>query len=497
MEHAAARWEVCFTLPAQDAASDAPAVDESDPVSLLRTAARERASGPGHPYRALAYLDAADAALAASVDAPEWCAGVSAILRARQQRALGRISASRATLAAAREAIDASGLPFAERLRLTGVARVDEGVCAALAGEVPAALDAVAHGVALLGDTLPQVRGEAHGVAAVLGVLTGRLAFADENLGRGQGDGQVADPDSVAGVPAELARVLLAAERSSDPQQPRIRRVIERARGTEYGGLALVTLAYVLEADGDHEQAMHVLWQADEAKDDYPECALVKFSALGVWLPTLVARHDLATALGALREVQPDPTHAVCPGSWEARVLLETGDFARAIELTRPCLQLGLDHAARSYGHALAVHAAALGAVRDTESADAVFARALSLAAVTGLRRIFTTLPPDRMSELLQRAASAPLPDASLQVVREIDAMLKPAPLPPVTLLSSRERVVLEQLVSGRSVHQIAWALSVSPNTVKTQTRSVYRKLGVASRESAVERARILGLVDI
>ena len=496
MDDATAGWERCFALPA--AASGALAVraldglDETDAESLLVVAAQERAGGVGHPYRALAYVDAADAALAGSSAAPAWCRPVAALLRARQQRALGRISAARATLAAARETIDASQLPFAERLRLTGVARVDEGLCEALAGEVPAALDALAHGVALLGGTLPEVRGEAHGMAAVLGVLTGRLAFADESLAEVAG----CHPASVAGLPAELARVLLATERTTDPQLERVRRAVELARGTEYGGLALVALAYVLEAAGEHEQVMHVLWQADEAKDDYPECALVKFSALGVWLPTLVARHDLATALGALREVQPDPTHAVCPGSWEARVLLDTGDFARAIELTRPCLQLGLDHAARSYGHALAVHAAALAALRDTESADAVFARALSLAAVTGLRRIFTTLPPERMAELLQRAASAPLPDASRRVVAEVEAMLKPAPLPPVTLLSTRERIVLEQLVSGRSVHQIAWELSVSPNTVKTQTRSVYRKLGVASRESAVERARILGLVE-
>lgn len=485
-------WEACFGVGAGRAGADqlSAAVDESDPGALLHAAAGERSSGPGHPYRALAYLDAADAAEASGSRA--WQPPVAALLRARQQRALGRIAAARATLAAARESIDASALPFTERLRLTGVARVDEGICAALAGEVPAALDAIAHGVALLGESLPQVRGEAHGVAAVLGVLTGRLAFADESLAAAR---QV-HPDAVAGVPAQLARGLLATERTTEPQLERIRRVAELARGTEYGGLALVTLAYVLEAGGEHEQVMQLLWQADEARDDYPECALVKFSALGVWLPTLVGRHDLATALGVLREVEPDATHAVCPGSWEARVLLETGDFARAIELTRPCLQLGLDHAARSYGHALAVNAAAHAALRDTESADAVFARALSLAAVTGLRRVFTTLPPERLSGLLQRAAAAPLPEASQHVVLEIVAMLRPAPLPSVTLLSVRERVVLAQLASGRSMHQIAWELSVSPNTVKTQTRSVYRKLGVASRDSAVERARILGLVD-
>lgn len=55
--------------------------------------------------------------------------------------------------------------------------------------------------------------------------------------------------------------------------------------------------------------------------------------------------------------------------------------------------------------------------------------------------------------------------------------------------LSRREGEVLELLVSGCSNRQIADELVLGPETVKTHLRSIYRKLGVASRAQAVARA--------
>ena len=55
-----------------------------------------------------------------------------------------------------------------------------------------------------------------------------------------------------------------------------------------------------------------------------------------------------------------------------------------------------------------------------------------------------------------------------------------------VPQLTERERVVLRALMSTASVTAVAEELGVSPNTVKTQLRSVYRKLDVTGREEAV-----------
>ena len=65
--------------------------------------------------------------------------------------------------------------------------------------------------------------------------------------------------------------------------------------------------------------------------------------------------------------------------------------------------------------------------------------------------------------------------------------------LNPVTLaesLTSREHDVLRLLPGSLSLVEIAGELRLSPNTVKTYTRSLYRKLGAGSRAQAVRIAQ-------
>ena len=60
--------------------------------------------------------------------------------------------------------------------------------------------------------------------------------------------------------------------------------------------------------------------------------------------------------------------------------------------------------------------------------------------------------------------------------------------------LTRRELVVLAHLSDDVTLDDVARELFVSRNTVKTQVRSVYRKLGISTRTEAVEHARRLGL---
>ena len=60
--------------------------------------------------------------------------------------------------------------------------------------------------------------------------------------------------------------------------------------------------------------------------------------------------------------------------------------------------------------------------------------------------------------------------------------------------LTETELAVLGLLRTPRSQRAIAEELSVSVNTVKTHTSSIYRKLGVSSREDALTRAAELGV---
>jgi LuxR family maltose regulon positive regulatory protein len=61
--------------------------------------------------------------------------------------------------------------------------------------------------------------------------------------------------------------------------------------------------------------------------------------------------------------------------------------------------------------------------------------------------------------------------------------------------LSERELTVLKLLASELSQREIGSELYISLNTVKGHARSIFRKLGVATRADAVARARELGLI--
>jgi LuxR family maltose regulon positive regulatory protein len=65
-----------------------------------------------------------------------------------------------------------------------------------------------------------------------------------------------------------------------------------------------------------------------------------------------------------------------------------------------------------------------------------------------------------------------------------------------VATLTPREHAVLAALAETGALDEIAANLYVSRNTVKSQLSTVYRKLGVSSREAALTRAAVLGLLE-
>jgi two-component system nitrate/nitrite response regulator NarL len=73
--------------------------------------------------------------------------------------------------------------------------------------------------------------------------------------------------------------------------------------------------------------------------------------------------------------------------------------------------------------------------------------------------------------------------------IRERDAHYRAA-------LTSRERAVLALAADGHSTREIAAHLNVGSATVKTHLQSVYNKLGVSDRASAVAAAMRRGLLE-
>lgn len=78
-----------------------------------------------------------------------------------------------------------------------------------------------------------------------------------------------------------------------------------------------------------------------------------------------------------------------------------------------------------------------------------------------------------------------------------IDARARATPAATVRRPSAAELAVLELLASDLSTREIGDKLFLSLNTVRSHTRSIYRKLGVTSREDAVARATASGMLGV
>jgi LuxR family transcriptional regulator, maltose regulon positive regulatory protein len=134
----------------------------------------------------------------------------------------------------------------------------------------------------------------------------------------------------------------------------------------------------------------------------------------------------------------------------------------------------------------------------DQRAASQATERALALAesdrlvlpfAVTGSAELLEALPRH------QTAHAALLADI-LDVLHGASPAAKDrSSSPPTEGLSPGELRVLRYLPTNLSRPEIAGELSVSPNTVNAHIRSIYAKLGVSDRSSAVGRARELRLM--
>ncbi len=190
----------------------------------------------------------------------------------------------------------------------------------------------------------------------------------------------------------------------------------------------------------------------------------------------------------------------------QARVLLAQGDNRGTLTVVRPCLDPDPGAADRVSPHdrVCALVAAAIAARRlgQAEQAADQLTSALALAEPQGMYRPFLDGGAAARSALtvLIRPVSQGAAFAARILQRFELAPASPGRGPsqqaaaPVPLTSS-ELAVLRFLPSHMTNQEIADALFLSINTVKTHLRSVYRKLGVATRRQAIARGGKLGLL--
>jgi LuxR family maltose regulon positive regulatory protein len=130
--------------------------------------------------------------------------------------------------------------------------------------------------------------------------------------------------------------------------------------------------------------------------------------------------------------------------------------------------------------------------VGHVEDADVIAERIVELVRATRLHAPLRIVPAEDRVALRAALGRAGLPESDLEIVGAEVLISKSPP----AVLTPREQAVLEILADTGALDEIAERLFVSRNTVKTQLRSVYRKLDVSSRDAALTRAAALGLFE-
>lgn len=135
-------------------------------------------------------------------------------------------------------------------------------------------------------------------------------------------------------------------------------------------------------------------------------------------------------------------------------------------------------------------------ALRSGEMSEAHLSanRVVEMMRISTLKAPMASIPPQDRLGVSEFLRSLGVTESELQS----SALHSPAPgladpVPPK--LTPRETTVLRMLERTGSVDEIAAELFISRNTVKSQLRSVYRKLDVSSRDAALTKAALLGLL--
>jgi LuxR family maltose regulon positive regulatory protein len=284
--------------------------------------------------------------------------------------------------------------------------------------------------------------------------------------------------------------------------------IVRRGGGAEFEVGGCSALAFIRQAQGDSAAAQDALQRADQLLENPDVSPSTRLYNLAAQVTVALGRGDLDAAsrvverFPKLDEAGSFPDYLLLMLA-QARVLLAQEQRAAAAK------HLEALHAMASHAgwQSVAIQARALQALAapTREQALDFLAEALTRAEPEGYVRTFVDAG-EPMAELLRRARSQ---GVATEYVNKLLAAFSvpetPAPKPAVSQaliaqslidpLSDREIDVLRLLIGGQTNQEIALALCVSVNTVKTHVKNIYGKLGVNSRRKAIAEAKKLGLV--
>jgi ATP/maltotriose-dependent transcriptional regulator MalT len=179
------------------------------------------------------------------------------------------------------------------------------------------------------------------------------------------------------------------------------------------------------------------------------------------------------------------------------RLHIATGHPQKALTLTE--VLISRDRAVGRMGRVLdllAMRAAALIALDETDQAVQVLAEALQIAGSENIVRPFLD-EGERLIPCLQKLPSSVYRDRLINILK---ARLKATPpefgqTSLVEPLNEREISILKLMAAGCTNNEIADELYLSVNTIRWYAGQIYSKLGVKNRSAAATQARKLGIL--
>ena len=287
--------------------------------------------------------------------------------------------------------------------------------------------------------------------------------------------------------------------------------VIERVGMPDSTVLAYRTLAAIAMRQGEEAHALEILAALHEfgVSRDLPR---VLFVSLAEQVRFHAVQGRVETAARLLRQLEElEPVFerpAYQPFRWYFRRMraLATAYVRLAssdLEGARAALDAWLDAEPGVRRDALTLLARALLALIAHEEgrpdARDRLAEVLSLADLGGIRSYVEAAHPRLADVIATAAADGPVAAGAgtIATTRAVDP-IQPAAPPPVAggLLTPKEARILSLLATGRANKEIARAMDIGEQTVKWHLKNVFFKLNAASRKHAVDRARLLGLLN-
>lgn len=353
------------------------------------------------------------------------------------------------------------------------------GIALYYAGEVEQAMDTFAKGLAASPTTPPSPGFANLAMLAGIHALRGDLPEAQEHAAYARtGPWNARQRSMYTGTFYRLAEAILALERLDTATAGEHLAALDHDRRTIEHWLAEAQVeATLLLVEGRAGDALagleaYVAMRGAEGRSAIARHTLSRLRSL---LQLALGNPDAASVI-VERDTPPGPLRRI----ERARVNLSLGKNGSALTELKAAAGQPLD--VRTTAEAAALETAVLLRFPQTARTHGAVQQLGALLARTQLRLPLAFLPSDD----LERVAAALAEAGYGQVATDVPLRSLLPTAAPELLLSERELAVLAQLMETGSAAEIASALVVSTNTVKTQLRAVYRKLGVNNREDAI-----------